>query len=140
MRRFIDFPADVAVLVEIGELVASAGAGAGFSNGEIGDIQLAVDEACTNTITHGLENDPSKTFRICVYWEPNLVEIEIHEKGIPFDITSVKLPDVDAPIQDRPIGGLGVYFIRKLMDEIEYRFSDDGIKILRMVKRKSTDS
>ncbi len=136
MRISFDFPASTAVLGKIGELAADAGREAGFNDVEIGDIQLAIDEACTNTIIHGLKKDPTRMSRLVLHWKANAIEIMIHESGEPFDPNDVWKPDTGSAIEDRPIGGLGIYFVRKVMDEVEYRVDVDGVKTLRMIKRK----
>lgn len=137
-RLAFDFPADTGILAKVGEIAADAGRNAGFGTAEIGDIQLAVDEACTNTIIHGLKRDPTRTFQLIIRWKLSEIEILIHEAGTPFDPTKVRRPDLEAPIEERPIGGLGIYFVYKLMDEVEYRTTDEGMKTLRMVKRTRT--
>lgn len=136
MRQSFEFPADTSVLAEIGELVAEAAYKAGFNDGEIGDIQLAVDEACTNSIKHGLKEDPALTFRVAIRWAPEEIEIEVRENGAPFDPEDVKTPDLKATLEKRPVGKLGIYFIRKMMDEVEYHTGRDGEKTLRMLKRR----
>lgn len=135
MQFSFDFPADTGILTEVGEVAAEAGLMAGFDVGEIGDIQLALDEACTNTIVHGLKKDPDKTFRIEINCNIGEMEILIYEYGEPFDPDQTAIPDIDAPLEDRKVGGLGVYFVRKLMDDVEYSISEDGLKTLRMIKR-----
>ncbi len=135
-RLSFEFPADTGMLAKIGEIAGDVGGKAGFDHAEISDIQLAVDEACTNTIIHGLKKDPSRIFRLMIQWRKHEIEIQIHESGEPFDPNATRDPDVKASLEDRPIGGLGVYFVRKLMDEVEYLNDENGIKILRMLKRK----
>ncbi len=136
MWHSFDFPADTSVLAKIAGLIADAGYHAGFNDGEIGDVQLAVDEACTNTIVHGLKEDPALSFRIEIRWEPDEIEILIRESGEAFDLSKVAKPDVKATIEKRPVGKLGVYFIQKMMDEVDFHVETDGLKTLRMVKRK----
>jgi serine/threonine-protein kinase RsbW len=135
-RLSFEFPANTGILAKIGEIAGDVGRKAGFDNVEIGDVQLAIDEACTNTIIHGLKKDPSRIFRLIIQWQKNEIEIQIHESGEPFDPNATRDPDLKAPLEERPIGGLGVYFVRKVMDEVEYRNDEKGIKILRMLKRK----
>ncbi|QTA91077.1 ATP-binding protein [Desulfonema magnum] len=136
-RLSFDFPADTRILAKIGNLAADAGRNAGFNDVGIGDIQLAIDEACTNTIIHGLKKDPSRTFQLIIQWKTDEIEILIHEKGEPFDPSATRIPDPEASLEDRPVGGLGIYFVRELMDKVEYRTDEEGIKTLRMVKRVS---
>ncbi len=135
MQYSFDFPADPGILSQVGEVAAKAGRKAGFDVGEIGDIQLALDEACTNTIVHGLKKDPDKTFRLEINCSIGEMEILIYEYGEPFDPDKTEIPDVNAPLDDRKVGGLGVYFVRKLMDNVQYSISEDGLKTLRMIKR-----
>jgi serine/threonine-protein kinase RsbW len=137
MKHSYEFPADTSVLAEIGNILVEAARKAGFDDGEIGDVQLAVDEACTNTIIHGLKEEPSKTFRLEIHWQKGEIAISIHEAGAHFDFTDVATPDVEASLDDRAIGGLGIFFIKELMDRVEYQIGDDGVKTLYMVKRSS---
>ena len=136
MRQSFDFPADTSVLAKIGELATKAGRAAGFNEFEINDINLAVSEVCTNTITHGLKNDPTRTFQMVIQWDAGEIEIFIHEDGEPFDPADLGDPDLEAPLEDRPVGGLGIYILRKLMDEADFRVGRDGVKTWRMLKRK----
>ncbi len=59
--------------------------------------------------------------------------IEIIDWGLPFDPLSKPVPDIKAPAQERTIGGLGIYLIRKVMDEVKYR-RDAGRNILTLIK------
>ena len=136
MRQSFDFPADTSVLAKIGELATRAGHAAGFNELEINDINLAVAEVCINTITHGLKNDPTRTFQLVIQWNTGEVEIFIHEAGEPFDPPDLSDPDLEAPLEDRPVGGLGLYLLRELMDEADFRVGRDGVKTWRMLKRK----
>ena len=137
MQHSFTFPADTAVLEKIAELTAEAGRNAGFDEAAVDDILLAVDEACTNTITHGLKEDPTQTFQLVIQWEKDEIGISICEEGEPFELTDIEVPDLEAPLEDRAIGGLGLFFIRELMDEVEYQTDENGVKTLRMVKRKA---
>lgn len=134
-RLSFDFPAKTVNLAKIGELAAHAGRTAGFSDAEIGDIQLAIDEVCTNTIIHGLKKDPSRTFQLIIQWQTGEIEILIYEAGEPFDPEGIQVPDTGAPLEDRTIGGLGIYLVREVMDEVTYGTDEEGVKTLYMAKR-----
>ncbi len=137
MQLSFEFPADTAILEKIGEIMSDAGRGAGFSESEIYEIQLAVDEACTNTITHGLKKDPARTFQLIISWKKDEIEIIIREHGEPFELKNLQEPDLNSSIENRQVGGLGIYIVQKLMDEVEF-YNEDCIKILRMLKRVKT--
>ena len=106
----------------------------GFSEEEILDSQLAVEEAITNVIVHGYEQITGKiviTFRIT----HRLAEVQIEDFAPPFNPLSIPDPDISVDIEDRKIGGLGVFLIRQVMDDIVYRY-ENGNNILVMVKKK----
>ena len=106
----------------------------GFSDEEILDSQLAVEEAITNVIVHGYEQITGKiliTFRIT----HGLAEVQIEDCAPPFNPLSIPDPDISVDIEDRKIGGLGVFLIRQVMDDIVYRY-ENGNNILVMVKKK----
>jgi anti-sigma regulatory factor (Ser/Thr protein kinase) len=94
--------------------------------GTVIDLKLAVDEACTNIITHGYKGmDPGSiilSFRI----EPGRILIQITDFGHVFEPAEAPRPDVEAALDDRPLGGLGLYLIYQTMDNIDYHSSDDG--------------
>ncbi|MDD5591389.1 MAG: ATP-binding protein [Dehalococcoidales bacterium] len=96
-------------------------------------VQLAVDEACTNVIKYAYGE---KTGLIRLEMEligDNLV-VTVNDKGRPFDPDSIPLPDLAADLEKRRIGGLGVYFMKRLMDEVSYSF--DSVAGNRLTMRK----
>jgi serine/threonine-protein kinase RsbW len=107
-----------------------------FTDEDILDVQLAVEEAITNVIVHGYKNNTGEirlTFRTTL----GLVEVQIEDTAPPFDPLSIPEPDLTGDIENRRIGGLGIFLIRQVMDGIVYRY-EDGKNILVLVKRKST--
>jgi len=95
-------------------------------NETVFELKLAVDEACTNIITHGYKGmDPGSiilSFRI----ESNRILVQITDFGHVFEPAEAPKPDVEAALEDRPLGGLGLYLIYKTMDNIDYQSSEDG--------------
>jgi serine/threonine-protein kinase RsbW len=63
------------------------------------------------------------------------VRVVIRDWGTRFDPLAVPTPDVSAPLEERPLGGLGLYLMRQTMDEVGFRFDEDDGNILTMVKR-----
>jgi serine/threonine-protein kinase RsbW len=107
----------------------------GFSTDDILDTQLAVEEAITNIINHGYKNAIGEIIiscRINLY----LAEIRIRDNAPRFDPLSLPEPELDGTIQDRKIGGLGVFLIRQVMDEISYQY-ENGQNTLVLIKRKT---
>jgi len=119
-------------LATICEFVGQAAKQAGASKRATFDIQLAVDEACTNIIEHAYGGNGGE---ICLRCEcdGNDFEVVIRDHGRPFDPRAVRAPDLKAELDKRQEGGLGVYFMRCLMDEVCFRFDHQGNEV-RMVK------
>ena len=106
----------------------------GFSEEECLYTQLAVEEAVTNVIVHGYAGNPGQILITC-RTTPHLAEVQIRDSAPPFDPLSMAEPDITEEIEERQIGGLGVFLIRRVMDEILYRY-EDGDNILVLIKKK----
>jgi len=107
---------------------------AGFSDEEILDMELAVEEAITNTIKYGYAGSPG-TIAIRCDAGPDKVTVEITDDAPAFDPLGVPEPDLSADLDDRPLGGLGIFLIRQVMDEVVYRFADNK-NIMVLVKKR----
>lgn len=129
------FPAKFEYLDEIRELVAQTARASGFSEKIIYSLQLAADEAASNIIEHAYKGIKSASINITCDFENNHIVITMHDTGLAFDSKAVKQPNLKANLNERQIGGLGVYLMRKLMDTVEYESSKSG-NLLTMKKRK----
>lgn len=107
----------------------------GFPEEDILDTQLAVEEAVTNIILHGYRDAGGEILVLCRA-SRGIVEIQLEDRATPFNPLSLPEPDLAGDIEDRKIGGLGIFLVRRVMDEILYRF-EDGKNILVLIKRKS---
>lgn len=97
-------------------------------------VQIAVDEACTNIIKYAYSEQGGCITLTCELQGNDFVVI-IMDRGKPFDPSSVPPPDLEAYLDKRKIGGLGIYLIRKLMDEVNYSF--DAKRGNTLVMRKT---
>jgi len=90
------------------------------------ELKLAVDEACTNIIQHGYKGmDPGSiilSFRI----ESKRILVQITDFGHVFEPVEAPQPDIDAALEDREMGGMGLYLIYQTMDNIDYAASQEG--------------
>lgn len=84
-------------------------------------FELACDEAAANIFSHAFEH---KTGQLQVeFWrEGNTVSVCLMYHGRGFDPSQVPEPDLTAPLEKRPVGGLGLYFMRQLMSEVDFEF------------------
>lgn len=94
------------------------------------DIQLAVDEACTNIISHGYAGMDPGSIILDLDIDPNRIVVTLTDFGHSFEPSSAQVPDVNAPIEERELGGFGLFFIQQSMDEMHYQVTEDGNKML----------
>jgi len=105
------------------------------------DILLAVDEACTNIIKYAYDVGSFEYFTIRLTFEPNMIFIEFQDRGNPFNPLDVEPPqNIREGIENRNLGGLGIFLIRKVMDRTEYRYSVDRGNCLILAKELSDSS
>lgn len=86
----------------------------------VADIHLALDEVLINIMAYGYDDDETHEIRIRLSLDEELIEVEVVDDGRPFDPTQLAPPDLTGSLRDRPVGGLGMHFVRKLMSEVTY--------------------
>jgi serine/threonine-protein kinase RsbW len=96
---------------------------AGFDEQNREQIALAVDEACTNVIKHAHKYDSRRLIDILISLDPQKMIITITDKGTGFDVSKVKDPDLKKYVRESRHGGLGIYLIKTLMDDVKYEFN-----------------
>jgi serine/threonine-protein kinase RsbW len=104
--------------------------------GVINRVQVAADEAATNIIKHAYPGGEGPVTVNCAL-ENGALSVTFLDQGRPFDPTTVKPPDLESEAEDRPIGGLGIYFMRTLMDEVAYHQPPGGGNALTIRKKLS---
>lgn len=100
------------------------------------DLNLALDELLTNVISYGLPPDSHQEIAVTLSLATDgTLTAEVVDGGVAFDpFSEAKPPVLEGELDDRPIGGLGIYFVQKLMDEVAY-WREDGSNHVRLVKR-----
>ena len=107
-------------LAEIREFINSAAVEAGFSKEAIDNIILAVDEACTNIIKHAYKYFPDGKIILNLKTDKKTFTIEIIDYGKSFEPGLVTNPDLLKYFNEKRVGGLGMYLMKALMDDIKY--------------------
>ena len=123
-------PSDPKHMRLIRRMVAGAVEVVGFQRCEVNAIALAVDEACTNVIRHAYGGDFTKRIDVRVEIHPDRIEVKVRDWGKKADPCQIKSRD----LADVRPGGLGVHFIREIMDEVVYDTSVDVGTELRLKK------
>jgi serine/threonine-protein kinase RsbW len=132
-------------LEKIRQFAGQAASASGLKPEEVFSVQLAVDEAFSNIIEHAYGGECDKEIRcICRSTNQDLT-FQLRDTGKFFDPTSAPEPDLDANLEERQPGGLGLYFMRRLMDEVQFKYipasaTDEPGNLLIMVKRKEKTS
>ena len=134
--KTVRFAAKFEYLDEIRDFVGGIARDGGFSDKDVYNIQLATDEAASNVIEHAYEKITDGVVELSCGVRDNQITIILTDHGESFDPSEIPLPDLKADLSDRKIGGLGIFLMRKLMDEVHYEANSNKGNVLTMVKRK----
>ena len=97
-------------------------------------VNLSLDELLTNTMTYGADGVERQQVEIVLSLDDAALTTQIRDTGPAFDPLEVPDPDLDSDVEDRPIGGLGVFLVREMMDDMRYR-RVDGRNEVTLIKR-----
>jgi serine/threonine-protein kinase RsbW len=123
-------------LAEIGRLAEAVDdfCGEHALGGEVAQaFNLALDELLTNTIHYGYDDAGPHRITVALSVAGTRVTAVIEDDGRAFDPTQAGEPDIEAELDDRPIGGLGIHFVRAMMDGIGYE-RVEGVNRLTLTK------
>lgn len=133
------FTNDTANLARIRSFVRSKAESMGFAADELDKIELAVDEACANVIEHAYPPDAHgkphpHQLHLCLKLEFGKFTVIITDHGETFDPSIIQPPDMSEYLAQYRVGGLGIYLMRSLMDEVDYHIQPGIKNEVRMVK------
>lgn len=100
------------------------------------DLQLAVDEACTNIITHGYADLEPGSIILDLELAPDQIIVTITDFGHSFEPGNTPIPDVTAPLNEREPGGFGLFLIQQSVDNMDYQVTEEGNKMILTKKLK----
>ncbi len=123
-------------LPAIGDFVTEAAQAAGLDESAVYAVQLAVDEAATNVIEHAYRDMPPGSVECTCEILHNGLKIVLHDHGRPFRPDEVPDPETDRPLEEVRPRGLGLFFMRKMMDEMKFEFSESKGNYLTLIKRR----
>ena len=90
----------------------------------IHDVQLALDEVVTNIVEYGYDDDDKHFIDIKFILNEQSLKIIIIDDANPYNILDKENPDTSLSLDDKPIGGLGIYLVKHLMTNIDYDYRD----------------
>lgn len=129
-------PSQTEYLEIIREFVSRVARKVGFKEDDASKIELAVDEACTNVIEHAYGGDGKKMIDIAIQvdYPGQKMSIIITDQGRGFDPSKLLAPDMKKYLQEMRVGGLGVYLMQSLMDEINFEVKPGPKNQVKLVK------
>lgn len=128
----IKLPAEIGNLRTFVSFVSDFARKHGFSQERISDLELAVEEAVTNVCLYAYDEEPGDIEISCFNeGDSDRLITEIKDWGKAFDALSAPPPDLTSGLEDRDIGGLGVFLIRKMAEDVHYS-RHAGQNILRL--------
>jgi anti-sigma regulatory factor (Ser/Thr protein kinase) len=92
-------------------------------------LNLVLEEAVSNVIFYAFKDQEKHEINISLYLESKTLTIDITDYGIAFDPTLREQPDLTLPAEERPIGGLGIFLIQKIMDTVNYSRNNNQNKL-----------
>ena len=87
-------------------------------------VNLALDEIVSNVIRHGWKDGGEHQLQVSLSCAGNGLRVEVEDDAPPFNPLEAPAPDITKPLEERPIGGLGIHLVRQIMDGLEYRRQD----------------
>lgn len=141
--EILTVPAQLTSLELISQYVMTVSQMAGISRKRAYKLRLAVDELVTNIIIYGCANSSAEaTVEISAKIEPEILKITVIDTGIPYDPRESVFDEsiLTKPIEERPIGGLGIFLSLQNVDEFLYQVDERKNISSFIVKRQLTDS
>lgn len=135
-RKFtLHVPSSTEYLAMVREFITGVGTQAGLDAGDVGKLELAVDEACANVMEHAYEHDATKEVIIRATFDTEELRIDVEDTGRGFDPGSIHSEELDKLVAARKSGGLGMRLMKTLMDRVWYEIEPGKKNELHMVKR-----
>ena len=122
-------------LSEIASFIELAARESGLNDDQVYDVQMAVDESCANVIEHAYRGRADGTIDLMCEKRGKEFVVTIQDFGEQFDPKKVAPPRTRDPLSRRNIGGLGLFFMHKLMDRVKFEFAAGTGNRLTMVKK-----
>ena len=126
---------DIQQIPQLAEFVEAVADLAHLDVGLTMSLNLALEEAVSNVIMYAYPKGSDGLVDVEAIVRKDSLEFILSDNGTPFDPTAAPEADITLDVEDRPIGGLGIFLVRNIMDEVKYTRSDDGKNILSMIKK-----
>jgi len=133
MMRKLDLKNDMSQLHCLHDFVDQVSAELGLSPRTSMNLKLALEEALVNVISYAYPGEKDQTICLCLEATPEQLIFQLVDTGIPFNPIAKPEPDIELPESRRPIGGLGIFLVKKLMTKVVYERLENK-NILTLIK------
>lgn len=100
------------------------------------ELRLVAEEVVTNVAKYGYAPEAAAAMELLVSTGDDAVSLEFRDEGEPFDPLAQPRPDLEAPLEERPVGGLGLTLVRALVEDARYA-REGGTNVLRLAKKRT---
>jgi len=133
-ERHLVLKNDIQEISRLAQFLDTLAAEKGLDHSLTMSLNLALEEAVTNVILYAYPKGVTGLIELDAFLEKDTLRFVLSDRGVAFDPTAAPEADTTLSVEDRPIGGLGIYLVRKTMDQVTYR-NEDGKNILSMIKK-----
>jgi sigma-B regulation protein RsbU (phosphoserine phosphatase) len=133
IERKLTLPNDIETIPQLNEFIDCMAEEAGLDMAFTMSLNLAIEEAVVNVMTYAYPEGETGQVDITMKSDGNLLTCILSDSGTPFDPTQTPEVDTTLSAEERPIGGLGIYLVRQIMDNISYEYVN-GQNVLTLTK------
>jgi anti-sigma regulatory factor (Ser/Thr protein kinase) len=126
----LELTADMAELERLNDAIDSFGETSHWSEKSLFQVKLAIEEVVINTLSHGFNGQHGQRILLKLIQVDHHLTVEISDNAVAFDPLQRPPPDLNASLEDREVGGLGIYLARQMMDSVAYQRIGDWNHLL----------
>jgi serine/threonine-protein kinase RsbW len=121
----MELPAKLDNLYEFMAAVTGCVREQGVNPDKITNVELALEEVLVNIFNYAYQDGPGNVGVVCFFDAKKRFIIRVDDRGVPFNPLSVDEPDLTADVSERKVGGLGIYFAKTLLEDVQYLRKDN---------------
>lgn len=124
MKEILNLHNDINEVPRLGEWIETMGENNDIPMADVFKLNLALEEAVVNVMNYAYPGQTGMPIVLTMEKTGNTLIFSLVDSGVPFDPTSTEEPDLTLSADERPIGGLGIFLVREMMSDINYRYEN----------------